>query len=240
MGSAKFTPRGANSSWTVNHLPERRLPIAIPPLRALSDRADADPAAHLERRSTMMRSAASMPCGLSLAGIRCQGAPDGSRSSASCPRSRPRLRNRRNCSSAVMCKNSLMSRVSSAIGDQHPFEVVDLFVGPMPFGRTGEALDALSSGSLRLQQRVPIARRDTPQHFADRRKHRERRADLPSADVRVPNPRRLRRRASSSPTDGGEAAPLPPFGFTYRAASGEVWSIQISDCGADASERRAA
>ena len=50
-----------------------------------------------------------------------------------------------------------------------------------------------SSGSLRLQQRLVIARRDAPQHFRDRRKHRGRRADLPSADVRVPNPPRRQR-----------------------------------------------
>ncbi len=29
------------------------------------------------------------------------------------------------------------------LGDQHALEVIDLFVGPMPFGRLGEALDAL-------------------------------------------------------------------------------------------------
>ncbi len=42
------------------------------------------------------------------------------------------------------------------VGDQHPLEVVDLFVGPMPFGRTGEALDALQDVAVPERSKTTI------------------------------------------------------------------------------------
>lgn len=54
-------------------------------------------------------------------------------------------------------------------------------------------LTPASPGPLRVQQRNVVARRDAAQHFADRRSHRWRRADLPAAAVRAQDSRRFGR-----------------------------------------------